>query len=84
LRFDLRRGLLPPVHILRFRGGLVFKAHRHLYHSTLGSRVIKKKKINSPASAVELLVQFYRCIVSCTVSRTGLQLGVQLVVQVYN
>ena len=28
----------------RFRGGLVFKAHRWLYHSTLGSRVIKKKK----------------------------------------
>ena len=26
----------------RFRGGLVFKAHR--YHSPLGSRVIKKKK----------------------------------------
>ena len=28
----------------RFRGGLVFKAHRLLYHSTLGLRVIKKKK----------------------------------------
>ena len=28
----------------RFREGLVFKAHRLLYHSTLGSRVIKKKK----------------------------------------
>jgi len=27
-----------------FRGGLVFKAHRLLYHSTLGSRVIKKKR----------------------------------------
>ena len=26
------------------RGGLVFKAHRWLYHSTLDSRVIKKKK----------------------------------------
>jgi len=26
------------------RGGLVLKAHRLLYHSTLGSRVIKKKK----------------------------------------
>ena len=26
----------------RFRGGLVFKAHRLLYHSTLGLRVIKK------------------------------------------
>ena len=28
----------------RFRGGLVFKAHRLLHHSTLGLRVIKKKK----------------------------------------
>ena len=28
----------------RFRGGLVFKARRLLYHSTLGSRVIQKKK----------------------------------------
>ena len=30
--------------VQRFRGGLVFKAHRHLYHSTLGLRVIKKRK----------------------------------------
>ena len=29
--------------VKRFRGGLVVKAHRWLYHSTLGSRVIKKK-----------------------------------------
>ena len=28
----------------RFRGGLVFKAHGLLYHSTLGLRVIMKKK----------------------------------------
>jgi len=27
-----------------FRGGLVFKAQRLLYHSTLGLRVIKKKR----------------------------------------
>ena len=30
--------------VKRFRGGLVFKAHRLLYHSTLGWRVIKKKE----------------------------------------
>ena len=30
----------------RFRGGIVFKAHRIVYHSTLGSRVIKKKMRN--------------------------------------
>ena len=28
----------------RFRGGLVFKAHRLVHHTTLGWRVIKKKK----------------------------------------
>jgi len=32
---------------LRFRGGLVFKAHRLVYHSTLGLSVIKKKKRTS-------------------------------------
>ena len=30
--------------VKRFRGGLVCKAHRRVYHSTLGLRVIKKKK----------------------------------------
>ena len=28
----------------RFREGLVCKAHRRVYHSTLGSRAMKKKK----------------------------------------
>ena len=28
----------------RFRGGLVFKAHRLSHHSTLGLRVINKEK----------------------------------------
>ena len=32
------------IDIQRFRGGLVFKAHRLFYHPTLGSRVLKKKK----------------------------------------
>ena len=27
-----------------FRGGLAFKAHRLVYHSALGLRVMKKKK----------------------------------------
>jgi len=30
--------------VKRFRGGLVFEAHRLLYHSTLGLRAIKKRK----------------------------------------
>ena len=34
----------------RFRGGLVFKAHRLLHHSTLGLRVTKKKtRVGRPA-----------------------------------
>jgi len=39
----VRQKLHLPVHAL-LQGGLVFKAHRWFYHSTLGSRVIKKKK----------------------------------------
>ena len=38
----------------RFRGGLVLKAHRLLYHSTLGSRVIKKKKTGPEANPVQI------------------------------
>jgi len=34
----------PPASVADPSGGLVFKAHRWLYHSTLGSRVKKKKK----------------------------------------
>ena len=34
----------------RFRGGLAFKTHRLLYHSTLGLRVIQKKKATCPHS----------------------------------
>ena len=32
------------MNVKQFRGGLVFKNHRLLYHSTLGLGVIKKKK----------------------------------------
>ena len=35
----------------RFRGGLVFKAHRLLYHSTLGLRVINKKMDDAAVSS---------------------------------
>ena len=37
-----RSALVPGTN--EFRGGLVFKAHRLLYHSTLDLREIKKKK----------------------------------------
>ena len=36
-----------------FRGGLVFKAHRLLYHSALGLRVIKKKTEAAPNLPVQ-------------------------------
>ena len=32
------------MHMKRFRGGLLFKAHRLLHHSTLGVRVIKRER----------------------------------------
>ena len=38
----------PVADLVEFRGGLVFEAHRLLYHSTLGLRVIKKKKREQP------------------------------------
>ena len=36
--------------VKRFRGGLVFKAHRLLYHSTLGLRVIKQRRRHPPST----------------------------------
>jgi len=43
------------------RGGRVFKAHRLLYHSTLGLRVIKKKKnLSEPrGNTVKCFKHFY-------------------------
>ena len=41
--FSIQEQLLSR-NVERFRGGLVFKAHKFSYHSTLGSRVIKKKR----------------------------------------
>jgi hypothetical protein len=42
VQFSISEQLLSR-NVERFRGGLVVKAHRSLYHSTLGSRVMKKK-----------------------------------------
>jgi len=39
--------------VQRFRGGLVFKAHRLVYHSTIGWRLIQKKKKKVPESTLE-------------------------------
>ena len=43
----------PALDVQWFRGGLVFKAHRLLHHSTLGSRVKTKKKKKSTCSSGE-------------------------------
>ena len=43
--------------VKRFRGGLVYKAHRLLHHSTLGSRVIKKKKWGKAPEALALRIK---------------------------
>ena len=40
-----RQHMGTPSVVQRFRGGLVFKAHRRVYHSTLGLRVTKKKQL---------------------------------------
>ena len=37
-------GQLLSINVERLRGGLVFQALTFLYHSTLGSRVVKKQK----------------------------------------
>ena len=56
----------------RFRGGLVCKAHRPVYHSTLGLRVIKKKKKEGGSTLFETRRFTARCKIS-----EDLQLGVR-------
>jgi len=54
--------------VQRFRGGLAFKAHRLVYHSTLGLRVIKKKETRRArlrvVSSTVFWVRGRRCISS--------------------
>jgi len=45
------RIVFDPKYVQRFRGGLVFKARRRLYHSTLCVRVTKKKRRRSVINA---------------------------------
>ena len=49
----------------RFRGGLVLKAHRLLYHSTLGLRVIKKKTLREKASCLRKWCTFEKLDFIC-------------------
>ena len=52
MQFSIEEQVLRRI-VKRFRGGLVFKAHRFLYNSTLGSRVIKKRDELEFAAASE-------------------------------
>jgi len=79
--------VLKPVTALertRFRGGLVFKAHGLLYHSTLGFRVMKKKNSahirqsgpdSRPGVQVKVLKSFY-AVPSLAADGEGVQVGV--------
>jgi len=68
--------------VQRLRGGLVFKAHRLVYYSTLGLRVMKKKRdsirIENKAVPVSFsrvgnhMVEYDPFIKSHLVSRNGL------------
>ena len=60
----------------RFRGGLVFKAHRLVYHSTLGLRVIKKKEEGKEAHAKDRAVRNIRlpCAAVRLMDTTGYEL----------
>jgi len=46
--------------VQRFRGGLAFKAHGLLYHSTLGLRVRKKKKNAAFCEGTNIVMDFSR------------------------
>ena len=50
LDHELVTPFIPLVSELVLEGELVFKAHRLLYHATLGSRVIQKKKTICPVA----------------------------------
>ena len=47
------------INVQRFRGGLVFKAHRLWYHSTPGLKLIKKKKSTGTKREKGLVPQAY-------------------------
>ena len=60
--------------VKRFRGGLVFKAYRLLYHSTLGLRVIKKNHQVPPPRSCNRRAFMHHVESKCTTSMRG---GVQ-------
>jgi len=53
-------GDIPRRNVKRFRGGLIFKAHRLLYHSTQGLREIKmrRRRVTYHGRAIGLVLHF--------------------------
>jgi len=58
--------------VQRFRGGLVFKAHRLFYDSTLGLRVIKKREEADREYERVVGAVFYFCFTLVTGPRRSL------------
>ena len=74
------RRQLPSRNVERFQGGLVSKAHRLLYHSTLGSRVKKKKKHTKAtwshcASRIDIFLSLVRRLFSSITGHVARVLG---------
>jgi hypothetical protein len=63
VKFSIQEQLLRR-NVKRSRGGLVFRTHRLVYHSTLGSRVIKKSSVfrGQDSEAVFWTAELVRCI----------------------
>jgi len=57
--------------VTSFRGGLVFKAHRLLYHSTLGLRVMKKKTSASTKTEAAWPSTWSACPIDPTCARNS-------------
>ena len=65
--------------VQRFRGGLVCKAHRLLHHSTLGLRVITKKKVGVRTWVLGGdFFDFLACLPKCPNLRGFTVLGVEV------
>ena len=57
MQFSIQEQLLSR-NLERFRGGLVVKARGLLYHSTVGSRVMKKKKVQLQSALLRCASRF--------------------------
>ena len=55
-----------------FQDGFVLQAHRLLYHSTLGLRVIKKKRKGGAARITHLRKKTYSIVVNLRGSQTSI------------